>query len=95
MTIRSLISAALACFRGDKPVPVEYHPEHQDTVARYHAKIRKIMALHQERKALIARRATLRARKKKFTHLDPRLVEITTELLRLEGGSAESGAPHD
>lgn len=86
MTLRSLLRAIVACFQGDKPVANEFHEASQHTLVQYRLRIRRIMELRREREALTEQRATLRARKKKFTHLDLRLVEITTELLRLEKG---------
>lgn len=79
MTLRALLKACLACFQGDIAVPVTYY---QDRKPSADLKLQ----LATERDHLIRERARLRRNKKRHTHLDPRLQEITTELLRLEKG---------
>lgn len=82
MNVRAFIRAVMACFQGDKAVVPEIKQASENDLYRH----RRIKELRSERQSLSILRASLRKRKKRHTHLDPRLVEITTEILRLERG---------
>jgi hypothetical protein len=82
MNWSGFFKACLACFQGSKPVKNHYAMVW--TGVCFVTASSRVVALKLERNDLIKERARLRKNKKRHTHLDPRLQEITTELLKLE-----------
>lgn len=95
MNWRGFFKAFIACFQGNRAVENDFKlpslrgnppivPEIKSEPENELERLRAIKSLRSERQSLSILRASLRRRKKRHTHLDPRLVEIGEELRKLE-----------